>query len=56
MNKSYTKDVQVLLKIIDNVNSARDVILRFNISFNYNDRNCLCKNKDAMDLCSFYMA
>lgn len=55
-NKSLGRDFQVLLKMIDNVNSARDVIVWYKVDFNASFRNYLGTNKDAMDLCSLYMA
>lgn len=56
MTKSYSRDVQVLLKMLSNVDSARDVITRHNCSFSSESKDSLHKNKDAFDLCSFYLA
>ena len=56
MNKSYKRDIQVLLKMIANVDSARNVIIRYKVDFNSASSCYLANNKDAMDLCSFYMA
>lgn len=56
MNKSYTRDVQVLLKMLANVDSARDVISQFGVNFNTQDSRAIYKNKYAFDLCAFYLA
>lgn len=56
MNKSLSRDYQVLLKMIENVNSARDVIKRHNVDFNARSQRYIACSKDALDLCSFYMA
>lgn len=56
MSKSLSRDCQVLLKMIENVNSARDVIKRYNVDFNARSPRYIAYNKDALDLCSFYMA
>lgn len=56
MNKSYSRDYQVLLKMIANVESARDVVRRHNVNFSQNSSYYIANNKDALDLCSFYMA
>ena len=56
MNKSLSRDYQVLLKMIENVNSARDVIKRYNVDFNARSQRYIVCSKDALDLCSFYMA
>lgn len=56
MNKSLSRDYQVLLKMIENVNSARDVIKRYNVDFNAKSPRFIARDKDALDLCSFYMA
>lgn len=56
MTKSYKRDIQVLLKMLVNVDNARDVIKRFKLTFNSSAQNALYRNKDAFDLCSFYLA
>ena len=56
MNKSYSRDYQVLLKMIANVESARDVVRSHNVNFSQNSSYYMANNKDALDLCSFYMA
>lgn len=53
MSKSLSRDCQVLLKMIENVNSARDVIKRYNVDFNARSPRYIAYNKDALDLCSF---
>ena len=55
MNKSLSRDYQVLLKMIENVNSARDVIKRYSVDFNAKSQRYIARSKDALDLCSFYM-
>ena len=56
MTKSYKRDIQILLKMLENVDSARDVVNRYNVNFNNSSKSALYKNKDAFDLCSFYLA
>ena len=42
--------------MLSNVNDARDTIERYNVSFISTASNALCKNKDAFNLCAFYLA
>ena len=51
MTKSYSRDVQILMKILQNQNSIMEAISHFQC----NVKN-LHQNKMAFDLCAFYMA
>lgn len=56
MTKSYKRDIQILLKMLANIDSARDVITRYRVNFASNSQYSLHLNKDAFDLCAFYLA
>lgn len=51
MTKSYSRDVQILMKILQNQNSIMEAISHFQCNVNN-----LHQNKMAFDLCAFYMA
>lgn len=51
MMKSYSKDIQLLMKILKNQQNIKEVITQFNC----NSIN-IEKNKFAFDLCAFYIA
>lgn len=55
MNKSLSRDISVLTKMLSNVTDVRTVIKDGNFTFG-SDRRALYNNKFAFDLCSFYMA
>ena len=51
MTKSYSKDVQLLMKILQNQDKINKAIKAFNCN-----QNNLDKNEMAFDLCAFYMS
>lgn len=51
MTKSYKKDIQLLLSILQRQNDMKEVIKRFGCT-----QNNLEQDKMAFDLCAFYMA
>ena len=51
MTRSYNKDIQLLMSILQRQNDIREVIKRFECS-----QNNLEQDKMAFDLCAFYMA
>ncbi len=51
MIKSYAKDIQLLMKILQNQNKIDKAINTFNCN-----QNNLDKNDMAFDLCAFYMS
>lgn len=51
MTKSYKKDIQLLMSILQRQNDIKDVIKRFECN-----SNNLEQDKMAFDLCAFYMA
>lgn len=51
MTKSYKKDIQLLMSILQRQNDMKEVIKRFGCS-----QNNLEQDKMAFDLCAFYMA
>lgn len=51
MKKSYSKDVQLLMKILQNQVKIKQAITTFNC-----DERTLDSNDLAFDLCSFYMS
>ncbi|MCM1264300.1 MAG: hypothetical protein NC313_16440 [Butyrivibrio sp.] len=51
MTKSYKKDIQLLMSILQRQNDIKEAIKRFNCS-----QNNLEQDKMAFDLCAFYMA
>ncbi|MCM1127048.1 MAG: hypothetical protein NC429_11320 [Lachnospiraceae bacterium] len=51
MTKSYKKDIQLLISILQRQNDIKEVIKRFECN-----QNNLEQDKMAFDLCAFYMA
>ena len=51
MTKSYRKDIQLLMSILQRQNDIKEVIKRFECN-----QNNLEQDKMAFDLCAFYMA
>lgn len=51
MTRSYKKDIQLLMSILQRQNDIREVIKRFECN-----QNNLEQDKMAFDLCAFYMA
>lgn len=51
MTKSYKKDIQLLMSILQRQNDMKEVIKRFECT-----QNDLEQDKMAFDLCAFYMA
>lgn len=51
MTKSYSKDIQLLMKILQNQDKIDKAIKTFNCN-----QNNLDKNDMAFDLCAFYMS
>jgi len=56
VNKSLGMDSTILLKMLKNVDDARRVISSRRLSFDSSARNALYNDKEAFDLCSFYLA
>lgn len=56
MTKSYSRDIQVLTKMLLNIDKARNVVSQFQVDFNASSSRVLYKNPYAFDLCAFYMA
>lgn len=55
MNKSYSRDVSVLIKLSKTITDIRDVMTSFKVDFSRTNK-ALCNNKYAFDLCALYMA
>ncbi len=51
MTKSYKKDIQLLMSILQRQNDIKEVLKRFGCT-----QNNLEQDKMAFDLCAFYMA
>ena len=51
MNRSYKKDIQLLMSILQRQNDIKEVMKRFGCS-----QNNLEEDRMAFDLCAFYMA
>ena len=55
-NASYSRDVALLLSIMKNQKKIKDVVSRFNVSFEQKDKNFICNDEMVFDLCAMYMA
>lgn len=55
ISKSLSRDMNVILKIIDNVNNMRELILKGGFDFSNTEKGII-NNKFAFDLCSFYIS
>lgn len=53
--KDLSRDLQLLLKIAENIESIQNVVRDFKCDFSQTEKG-LCRNKYAFDLCAFYMA
>lgn len=53
---SYSRDVALLLSIMKNQKKIKDVVSRFDVSFEQKAKNFICNDEMAFDLCAMYMA
>ena len=56
MGKTLSRDIQLLTKMLINITDAMSVVQRYSVTLDTNAKNSMHLNKDAFDLCSFYMA
>ena len=55
-NKNLTRDTQVLIYILKNIQKIQNAIKYFNCDLSTNTQRSLLNNEYAFDLCSMYMA
>ena len=56
MNKSYSRDIQVLGHILKNQMNIRDAVNRLGCDFSQASTKSIINDKLAFDACSMYMA